>query len=253
MQTDWRKSRWFATLCATYLCLIAIPCVFVSLFAAPSFWYVPCSILLILSIYLWRNPSEGASASFPIALTFTIALVILELLHHAHEIIIFIGLFALGVAMCIIILDATGISRRWLAASVGLVALSFAVDYFFTNQVHIVTLQAHYSIDGTTPWGDDARRDSKGDAGVMVYTKVGGGYCYDTVFYAPLKKSLVAEKPFTVTVQYNVFSDFGHERSYNIRSINGLQFNDDKHNLIDADSEGGTSLNSGSASPTCPR
>lgn len=253
MQTDWRKSRWFATLCATYLCLIAISCVFISLFAAPSFWYVPCSILLILSIYLWRKPSEGASASFPITFTFAIALIVLESWHHANATIICAGLFAIGVAMCIIILTATGISRSWLAASVVLVALSFAVDYFFTNRVHIVTLQEQYSIDGTTPWGDDARRDSKGDAGVMVYTKVGGDYCYDTVFYDPLKKSLVAQNPHTVTVQYNVFSDFGHERSYNIRSINGLQFNDDKHTLIDADTEGGTSLNSGSNNPTCPR
>lgn len=155
--------------------------------------------------------------------------------------------------MCIIILTATGISRKWFAASIVLVALSFAIDYFFTNQVRIVTLQAQYSLDGTTPWGDDARRDSRGDAGVMIYTKVGGGFCYDTVFYAPLKKSLVAENPHTVTVQYNVFSDFGHERSYNIRSINGLQFNDDKHTIIDADTEGGTSLNSGSDSASCPR
>lgn len=155
--------------------------------------------------------------------------------------------------MCIIILRARGISRKWLTLSVTLVAGSFAVDRLFTNRVHLVTLQALYSTDGTTPWGDDARRDSHGDAGVMVYTKVDGGYCYDTVFYAPLKQRLLARNPHTVTVEYNVFFDFGHALSYNIRSIDNIRFNDNRHTLIDVEEEGGTSLDAGATNPKCPR
>jgi hypothetical protein len=253
MQTDWRNSHWFATLCATYLGLIAIASVLVSFLASPRFWCVPCSVLLLLSIYLWRKPFDGASASFPITLTFTVALAIFISWHHVDRTIIFLGLFTIGIAMCTTILSATGISRKWLTTSAVLISLSFATDYFFTDQLRIVTLQAQYSVDGTTPWGDDAHRDSKGNAGVMVYTRVGGGYCYDTVFYSPLKQSLIVETPHTVTVQYNVFSDFGHERFYNIRSIDGVQFNDNTHNIIEADMEGGTSLDSGSGNPICPR
>jgi hypothetical protein len=167
--------------------------------------------------------------------------------------------FALLVALglCIAVIRATGFVVFWSALSFALIALSFATDRLFTNKVQIRTVQMAYSLDGKTPWGDDTQRDAQGKPPVLIFVRRGEGYCYDAVFYEPLVVKLAASHASEVEVQYNVFSDFGKERAYNIRSIDGIMFSDKYRELVQYDSYGGTALVPADGGkylpPKCPR
>jgi len=130
--------------------------------------------------------------------------------------------------------------RPLVYALVCVVALSFAIDRLFTNKVQIRTLQMSYSLDGSTPWADDTQRDAQGKPPVLVFVRTSDGYCYDAVFYQPLIDKLKSTHPDEVQVQYNLFSDFGKERSYNIRSVAGVMLNDENHEIVQHDGYGGT-------------
>jgi hypothetical protein len=54
-----------------------------------------------------------------------------------------------------------------------------------------------------------------------------------------------------VMVEYNVFSDFGHEQSYNVRSVDGLLLADGRHAVKDAERFGGQMLTDNSRPPNC--
>jgi hypothetical protein len=49
-------------------------------------------------------------------------------------------------------------------------------------------------------------------------------------------------------VEYNVFSDFGKERSYNVRSVDGLLLNEGQRTVRDFERFGGQILGSTSTS-----
>lgn len=54
-----------------------------------------------------------------------------------------------------------------------------------------------------------------------------------------------------MTVEYNVFSDFGHERSYNVRSVDGVLLAEGRRVVKDAERFGGQILTDGSRPPEC--
>ncbi len=258
MHATWRDARWFRIISLTYLGLLGVVILFLAAVWPPSFWCIPCAVLFASSLFLWSKPSRGASTSLPFLLAFLLPIISLALHKQISRTstITDVFLLALAIGLCVVILSARGISWRWLLLSVVLMAASFSVDRLFTNQDHITTLTMQYSLNGNTPWSYDVQRDAHNDPPVLVYVPVSGGYCYDAVFYQPLKDRLLREHPATVTVQYNRFFDFGKERSYNLRSIDGIKFNDSTHTLIDeGDGYGGTTLaaDNASASPTCPR
>lgn len=79
----------------------------------------------------------------------------------------------------------------------------------------------NWSANGVTPWGE-VETDSRGEPPVVLYRSVNGGYCYDAVFSSELKVKLSALKDPTANVEYNIFSDFGREKSYNLRAVDGF-------------------------------
>jgi hypothetical protein len=138
-----------------------------------------------------------------------------------------------------------------LAISFSLVLTAFAVDRLFTDKVAVHSYSMRWSADGIAPWGQ-VQTDEKNDPPVVLYRMIGNAYCYDALFSADLKHKLIeSNKPF-VTVEYNVFSDFGRERSYNIRAVDGLVFNAGSRVVRPGDSYGGY-VGDGIGSNSCNR
>jgi hypothetical protein len=62
---------------------------------------------------------------------------------------------------------------------------------------------------------------------------------------------LAQEDGHTVSVEYNIFSDFGKERSYNVRSVDGILLNNGDHVIKDAERFSGEIQGSGNKAATC--
>jgi hypothetical protein len=63
-----------------------------------------------------------------------------------------------------------------------------------------------------------------------------------------LRQRLASKEGHTITVQYNIFSDFGKERGYNVRSVDGLLLANGEHTVRDFERFGGQILGSGDSS-----
>jgi len=89
-----------------------------------------------------------------------------------------------------------------------------------------------------------------GSAPVVLYRRVGNGYCYDAFKSDELRQRLAPKESRTVAVEYNIFSDFGKERSCNARSVDGLLLSNREHTVRDFERFGGQILgNSGAPRP----
>jgi len=259
---NWWMSPVFRGVCFTYFLTAGLALVLLMTFAAPSFGYYVCSILFAASAIGWKSPRYGAAFSFPLVAVFGYCLVVIGVWRWHGDRATAVGLIAIvlfAFVQCSIVLVLDQIAWKPMALAATLVLVSFAVDRLWTNKVEIRSVEMGWTTDGKTPWGEGTQLDSAGKPPIILYVQAGGGYCYDAVFYEPLKLRLEQLGKPKVVVQYNVFKDFGSERGYNIRSIEGFQFNDAKHELIQyGEGYGGTMLvpsNDGRryGPPTCPR
>jgi len=258
----WWTSPAFKAASSVYYLIAGLALVLLMTFAAPSFAFYPCAILLTLSAFFWKWPRQAAAFSFPFVCVFAYSLYVLKIWHWAGNASTSIGLFCIVILFfvpCSIVLIFGRIAWKSMFVAVLLVTMSFAVDRIWTNKVEIRSIEMGWTADGETPCGGDAQRDAANRPPVIVYVQAGGGYCYDAIFYEPLKVRLQQLGKSKIVVQYNVFKDFGSERGYNIRSVEGFQFNDAKQSLIqDVEGYGGNTLAPSDdrrkyGPPACPR
>jgi hypothetical protein len=90
----------------------------------------------------------------------------------------------------------------------------------------------NWSADGKVPWGPlDPNWSS--EIPVVVYRTINDYYCFDAIFSSELKAQLAASNKTLVTVEYDVFRfrAFGLKRPYDIRSVDGMVFNDGLRNI----------------------
>jgi hypothetical protein len=261
-KSNWWMSPAFKAVCCTYYLIAGLVLVLLMTFAAPSFGYFPCSILLTACAFFWKWPRQAAAFSLPLVIVFAYSLYVLQIWHWAGDAGTAIGLIAIVAFFfvpCTIVLFLDRVAWTPMAVAISLVFISFAVDRTWTNKVEVRSVEMGWTADGETPWGGDAQRDAANRPPVIVYVQAGGGYCYDAIFYEPLKVRLKQLGKSKIVVQYNVFKDFGSERGYNIRPVEGFHFNDAKQSLIqDVEGYGGNTLapsDDGSkyGPPACPR
>lgn len=122
---------------------------------------------------------------------------------------------------------------------------AFTVDKRFTNRVSNKTYQMYVAIDGHAPWGDVGAQGSNRSAPIVLFRRFGNGYCYDSFQSDELRKRLSAQKSQTVPVVYNIFSDFGEERSFNVRSVDGLLLAEGQRVVRDWERTGGRIMGDG--------
>jgi len=229
------------------------------LLSASSFWYIPCGFLWTLSAVIWLiEPSWAPGLGiFPVL---GVAVMLLQPLSGSGHLDRNSGYWLLSIAVPVVIaLSLISFSLRnrnarkaWpFAVSFVLVLTSLAVDRLFTNKLAVHSYQMSWSASGVAPWGD-IELGQTGQPPVLVYRRNQHGYCYDAVFSSELKARLIGSNKSTITVEYNTFRDFGQQKSYNIRDVDGLVFNDDNRVIRAAEGYGGTVLDSG-ASVECER
>ena len=106
----------------------------------------------------------------------------------------------------------------------------------------------YVALNGRAPWGDVGPEWPDGSAPIVLYRRVGDSYCYDAFKSEELHQRLAPKDGHTVTVDYNIFSDFGKERSYNVRSVDGVLLANGENTLRDFERFGGQILGNSGAS-----
>jgi len=240
------RFRWTGVVIGLFFCLSGALAILLLLLGTPSFWYFPCAVLWTGFGITWTiRPSLAAGLSvFPVL---GIAIMLLQALPNFWRADVLYRVLILCVLAALALIAATfrkPEARRLvpLLISLSLVLAAFLVDRAFTNKVAIHTYSMSWSTNGSAPWGS-VERDERGQTPVVVYRSVGGGYCYDAIFSPELKGKLSDSNRPVVTVEYNVFSDFGRERGYNIRSVDGLVFNEGSRPVRSSDGYGGYIMN----------
>lgn len=219
--------------------------------AAPSNWYFfcYCALPLVGIVWLWR-PSLAAALSIGPLVS------LLALMQYVPGIWASSRIWAASVIAGLIAASALVVRalrgfREWqlpVVLSLAFATSAFATDRLFTNKISIHSYQMKIAINGHVPWGDGEPQWSGNSLPIVLYRRLGDSYCYDAFQSEELRRRLSSKDGNAVEVEYNVFSDFGKERSYNVRSVDGLLLNEGQRTVRDFERFGGQSLGSTSTS-----
>ncbi len=138
-----------------------------------------------------------------------------------------------------------------LVVSLAFLGTAFCTDRFFTNKMTIKTFQMNVAVDGKAPWGDVGPEWSNGPVPLVLYRRIGTDYCYVAFESRELRDRLAAKDGRSVVVEYNIFRDFGRERSYNVRSVDGILLNTGERVVKDAERFSGQILGGGKTQANC--
>lgn len=219
------------------------------LLGVPSFWYFPCVCALIPLGFVWWLCRPSLAAALSVG-----PLVAAAALLRYFRGMWFAILAACLIAAVIFVLVALRHARGWklpLLISIAYLAAAFCTDRLFTNKVSVKTFQMGIALDGKAPWGEVGPEWQDGTAPVVLYRRVGTSYCYTAFKSQELRDRLAQKSSDTVTVEYNVFRDFGRDRSYNVRSVDGIVLHDGEYVVKDAERFGGQILGDGGRTPNC--
>jgi hypothetical protein len=92
---------------------------------------------------------------------------------------------------------------------------------------------------------------SDGVKPIVLYRRVGDSYCYVAFKSDELRQRLASRHADSVPMEINVFKDFGTERAYNVRSVDGLLLADGQHVVKDAERFGGRISGPSNSSNEC--
>ncbi|UWZ85794.1 hypothetical protein [Occallatibacter riparius] len=119
-------------------------------------------------------------------------------------------------------------------------------------RVSVRKYEMSVAFNGKAPWGDVGAELDGDPAPTVLYRKIGRSYCY-TAFQSPVLSSRVKESGRSlVNVEYNVFSSFGHEGRYTLRSVDGVLVADGNRVIKDVREFGGQVLLDADEPSGCP-
>jgi hypothetical protein len=218
--------------------------------AAPSMWYFfcYCALPLVGIVWLWR-PSLAAALSIGPLISLVALMQYVPGMWASSRLWAALVVAGLTVASVLVVGALRGFGKWQLPVvlSLAFATSAFATDRLFTNKTSIHAYQMNVAINGHVPWGDVAPQWS-GNSPIVLYRRLGDSYCYDAFQSEELRQRLSSKNGRTVEVEYNVFSDFGTERSYNVRSVDGLLLNEGQRTVRDFERFGGQVLGSTSTS-----
>jgi hypothetical protein len=225
-----------------------------------SFWALCCGVLWTLAGFVWLGwpPLAAGLSTFPVLGTAVLLARLSAPLYRAKdqvsELVWFYGLqiFCVIVALTLIwtrIRKTSGRKFTPFVLSFALVLGAFSVDRAFVDKTEVHSFSMSWTTDGAAPWGR-VDFDERDGTPVVLYRKYGTGYCFDVFFSDDLKRRLIESDKQRVMVEYEVTRDFGRERGYNIRSVDGLVFNVRGRELRPGYAHGGYALN-GPGSGSC--
>lgn len=221
---------------ATYFLLISLVSGAILLWSTPSFWYVVCAALLFIAGIVWFfRPTVAASFAVPPLLGLAF---LLRYAGLTHESLYFPLILVMAIVLAVVTLRG-GFAIIALLASGCLVLTGVWIDRTFTQQIRLRTYDMQWSADGQTPWGDAGPLEQYSQPLVVIYRNLDGGYCYDGIYSAELKRKLLNDALPTVKVDYDIFINFGKSTGYHIRTVDGIKFNDGLRSVRDQDGFGG--------------
>lgn len=210
--------------------------------AAPSLWYFLCycALAIIGIVWLWRPSLAAALSIGPLISLVAFMQYVPGMWASSRSWAVFV-IVGLITAAALVLVALRGFDNWKLPAVLSLAFLisAFATDRLFTNKTAIRSYQMYVAINGHAPWGDVGPDWSGGSMPVVLYRRIGDSYCYDAFKSEELRQRLSSKDGRTVEVEYNIFSDFGNERSYNVRSVDGLLLNEGQHTVRDFERFGG--------------
>jgi hypothetical protein len=210
------------------------------LLGTPSFWYFPCVCALIPLGFVWWFCRPSLAAALSVG-PLVAAAALLRFLSGTW----FAILAGCLIAALAFVLLALRDSRRWripLFISLAYLAAAFCTDRLFTSKVKVKTFQMSIVLDGKAPWGQVSPDWNDGTPPLVLYRDLYGSFCYTVFRSQELHDRLAQRRANTVTVEYNVFSDFGRTRSYNVRSVDGVLLHDGERVVKDAERFSGEML-----------
>ena len=219
--------------------------------AAPSLWYFLCycALPVVGFVWIWR---PSLAAGFGIGPLISIVALLQDVSGMWAFSRVWAATVVVGLATAAIL---TAVALRgfhsWrlpVILSLAFVSISFAADRLFTNKTTVRSHQMYVALNGHVPWGEVGPEWSDGSAALVLYRRVGTSYCYDAFQSEELRRRLESKDGHPVTVEYNIFSDFGKERGYNVRSVDGLLLAIGQHTVRDFERFGGQVLENGASS-----
>ena len=210
------------------------------LLGTPSFWYFPCVCALIPLGFVWWFCRPSLAAALSVG-PLVAAAALLRFLSGTW----FAILAGCLIAALAFVLLALRDSRRWripLFIYLAYLAAAFCTDRLFTSKVKVKTFQMSIVLDGKAPWGQVSPDWNDGTPPLVLYRDLYGSFCYTVFRSQELHDRLAQRRANTVTVEYNVFSDFGRTRSYNVRSVDGVLLHDGERVVKDAERFSGEML-----------
>jgi len=230
--------------------------VLMCLLGAPSFWYLIASGCLVLGgLGGFFSTAFAGYFGLPAIAMLSAAMLQLDVWHKDS----LAFLFSLGLAW-VATLIALAVSRdsfkskglRYAVTSLAVLGAGFGVDRAFTNKIKVHTFEMSWAIGINDPLGTGPE-SVDGQTKVVVYRRDQGFTCYDSIYSNELAQYLERNHNPTVRVEYEVFYDFGKDRAYNVRSIDGLLITKEGHPVLQTKDGFGGTIGNGNVTGACNR
>jgi hypothetical protein len=127
-----------------------------------------------------------------------------------------------------------------------------AIVYSNWNKVSVHGYEMNVAFDGNAPWGDVAPESEGDPAPTVLYFRLGQSYCYKAFQSQTLSSRLRQSGKNQVQVEYNIFSDFGHEKRSTLRSVDGVLLARGSQIIEDVRESGGQILLGADELSKCP-
>jgi len=206
----------------------------------PSFWYFPCVCALVPLGFVWWFCQPTLAAALSVG-PLVAAAALLRFVSGTWF-AIFAGCLIAAASFVLLALRDGGRWKIPLTISLAFLAIAFCTDRLCTSRVKVKTFQMSVDLDGKVPWGKVGSEWDDGTPSLVLYRDVNGSYCYTAFKSQELRARLTQRQSDTVTVEYNVFSDFGRARSYNVRSLDGVLLHEGERVVKDAERFSGEML-----------
>lgn len=212
------------------------------LFALPSFWWlIATATLIVAALAGFFSDAVFAGLGIPALAAITVACIPLNLWQKASVLFLILPIGLLWAAVITAVYFSRGrrgTVLKLVAASCVILAAGFGVDRIFTNQVKVHSYEMQWATGGAGPIDGPSQRG--GETRVVIYRSDSGSVCYDAIYSTELAEYVRQLDKTLLHVQCEGFYDFGKERGYNVRSIEGKLITKNAHPVLHtADSEGG--------------
>lgn len=220
------------TIVALYIISSATLLLIVTVLGGLAFFTLCCSLLWAVSGFLWLSrpsfaarmcvfPALGIGAGFRWVLWPSYR----EHFGRPATWLDALPLLCVVIALALVVITIWKTAGTFVPFGISLVFMftAFAADRALIDQAEVHSFSMKWTVDGSAPWGHEDFDEKKGPP-IVLYREYDQGYCYDVLYSDELKRRLIESNKPSVMVEYTVFRDFGRERGYNLRSVDGLVF-----------------------------